>query len=42
VLFGQNGKDGLAPGLQADYKHATKNAYETFIWSSAKYLETEE
>lgn len=42
VLFGPNGKDGLAPGLQADFEHARKNAYETFIWSSAKYLEIEE
>lgn len=42
VLFGQNGKDGLAPGLEADFKHATDNAYETFLWSSAMYLETEE
>lgn len=42
VLFGPNGKDGLAPGLQADFEHARKNAYETFIWSSAKYLENEE
>lgn len=42
VLFGPNGKDGLAPGLEADFKHAKKNAYETFIWSSAKYLEMEE
>ena len=42
VLFGPNGKDGLAPGLQADFEHAKKNAYETFIWSSAKYLEIEE
>lgn len=42
VLFGLNGKDGLAPGLQADFEHARKNAYETFIWSSAKYLEIEE
>ena len=42
VLFGPNGKDGLAPGLQADFEHARKNAYETFIWSSAKYLEMEE
>ncbi len=41
VLFGTNGKDGLAPGLQADFEHARKNAYETFIWSSAKYLEME-
>ena len=42
VLFGENGKDGLAPGLLADFNHAKTNAYETFIWSSAKYLETEE
>ncbi|MBC3803551.1 hypothetical protein GH808_03755 [Acetobacterium fimetarium] len=42
VLFGPNGNDGLAPGLQADFEHAIKNAYETFIWSSAKYLEVEE
>lgn len=42
VLFGSNGKEGLAPGLQADFEHARKNAYETFIWSSAKYLEIEE
>lgn len=42
VLFGPNGKNGLAPGLQADFEHARKNAYETFIWSSAKYLEIEE
>ena len=42
VLFGINGKEGLAPGLQADFEHARKNAYETFIWSSAKYLEIEE
>ncbi len=41
-LFGLNGKNGLAPGLQADFEHAKKNAYETFIWSSAKYLEIEE
>lgn len=41
VLFGTNGKDGLAPGLQADFEHARKNAYEVFIWSSAKYLEME-
>lgn len=41
VLFGTNGKDGLAPGLQADFEHARKNAYEAFIWSSAKYLEME-
>lgn len=41
-LFGTNGKDGLAPGLQADFNHAITNAYETFIWSSAKYLEIEE
>lgn len=42
VLFGANGKDGLAPGLLADFNHAKTNAYETFIWSSAKYLEIEE
>lgn len=42
VLFGQNGSDGLAPGLEADFKHAIENAYESFIWSSAKYLEIEE
>ena len=42
VLFGQNGSGGLAPGLEADFKHATENAYESFIWSSAKYLEIEE
>lgn len=42
VLFGPNGENGLAPGLQADFEHAKKNAYETFIWSSAKYLEIEE
>lgn len=42
ALFGTNGKGGLAPGLQADFKHAKENAYETFIWSSAKYLEAEE
>lgn len=42
VLFGMNGKGGLAPGLQADFEHARKNAYETFIWSSANYLEMEE
>ena len=41
-LFGSNGKVGLAPGLQVDFEHARKNAYETFIWSSAKYLEIEE
>lgn len=42
VLFGQNGSGGLAPGLESDFKHATENAYESFIWSSAKYLEKEE
>ena len=42
VLFGQNGKGDLAPGLQVDFEHARKNAYETFIWSSAKYLEVKE
>lgn len=42
VLFGQNGSAGLAPGLESDFKHATENAYESFIWSSAKYLEIEE
>ena len=42
VLFGANGKDGLAPGLLADFNHAKTNAYETFIWNSAKYLEIEE
>lgn len=42
VLFGSSGKDGLAPGLQADFERARKNAYETFIWNSAKYLEIEE
>lgn len=42
VLFGQNGSGGLAPGLEADFKHATENTYESFIWSSAKYLEIEE
>lgn len=41
VLFGTNGRDGLAPGLQADFEHARNNAYEAFIWSSAKYLEME-
>ena len=39
---GTNGKDGLAPGLLEDFNHAKTNAYETFIWSSAKYLEIEE
>ena len=42
VLFGTNEKGGLAPGLQADFNHAKTNAYETFIWNSAKYLEIEE
>lgn len=42
VLFGQNGSGSLAPGLEPDFKHATENAYESFIWSSAKYLEIEE
>ena len=42
VLFGQNGSAGLAPGLESDFKHATENAYESFMWSSAKYLEIEE
>jgi 5-methylcytosine-specific restriction endonuclease McrBC GTP-binding regulatory subunit McrB len=42
VLFGQDGRGGLAPGLLVDFKHATENAYETFIWNSAKYLETQE
>lgn len=41
VLFGKDGKPGLAPGLLADFNHAKTNAYETFIWSSAKYLEME-
>lgn len=42
VLFGANGENGLAPGLFADFNHAKTNAYETFIWNSAKYLEIEE
>ena len=42
VLFGSNDEAGLAPGLQEDFAQAQKNAYETFIWSSAKYLEIEE
>ncbi len=42
TLFGTNGKGGLAPGLLADFQHAKENAYETFIWSSAQYLEAEE
>lgn len=39
VLFGAN---GLAKGLEQDFKHAVDNTYETFLWSSAMYLETEE
>lgn len=41
VLFGTNDRDGLAPGLRADFDHAKSNAYEAFIWSSAEYLEME-
>ena len=39
ILFGE---DGLAKGLEKDFKNAVENAYETFLWSSAEYLELEE
>lgn len=34
--------DALAPGLEPDFENAINTAYETFLWSSAKYLEIEE
>lgn len=36
VLFGN---DGIANGLHADFESAVNNTYQTFLWSSAAYLE---
>jgi 5-methylcytosine-specific restriction endonuclease McrBC GTP-binding regulatory subunit McrB len=38
VLFGNA---GIANGLYADFESAVNNTYETFLWSSAAYLEEE-
>lgn len=38
VLFGS---DGIANGLYADFESAINNTYETFLWSSAAYLDEE-
>ena len=38
VLFGN---EGIANGLHADFESAVNNTYETFLWSSAAYLEEE-
>lgn len=36
------GKNGLAKGLEKDFKNALDNPYETFLWCSAEYLDIEE
>ena len=38
VLFGNK---GIANGLLSDFESAVNNTYETFLWSSAEYLEEE-
>lgn len=39
ILFGSK---GLAKGIENDFRNALENAYETFLWNSAEYLELEE
>lgn len=36
------GKTGLAKGLEKDFNNALNNPYETFLWCSAEYLDSEE
>lgn len=35
-------KEGLAIGIEKDFKNALNNPYKTFLWCSAEYLDMEE